>query len=58
MTYRELIKELQTLSDEQLDSDLTVHLINDDEYLPATFGIAADSEGVLDDNHPVFAIGW
>jgi hypothetical protein len=34
MTYKELLKELQTLSTEQLGQDVTVHLSEVGEYVP------------------------
>ena len=34
MTYKELLEELQSASEEQLNQNVTVHLMDDDEYYP------------------------
>ena len=53
MTYRDLLLNLQKLTDEQLDSTITVQDVIEDEYYPACFGICEKDNGVLDDEHPV-----
>ena len=58
MTYRELILKLSDLTEEQLNCDLTVRLVESDEYFAATFKVMGDSEGVLDENHPVFEVDF
>lgn len=53
MTYRELLQELQKLSDEKLDQDVTINLTGMSEYLPLTgFAFAVESEcDVVDEGH-------
>ena len=58
MTYKELADEILALVSKQQNCDLTVHLADSDEFLPAKFMVVGDSEGVLDENHPVFTIDW
>jgi hypothetical protein len=53
-TYRQLKEALSHFSNEQLDSDITVHNGADDEMLPAELRIInGEKENRLDDNHPV-----
>ena len=53
MTYRELAAFLSTLSEEQLNMDVTVYDTQQDEYfMSAGLSVVADTD-VLDDNHPV-----
>ena len=60
MIYKHLLEELQELSPAQLEQDVTIHLSEVDEYVPAwAVGIAVetgsmvDTSGVLDDDHIV-----
>ena len=53
MTYRELAAFLVTLSEEQLNMDVTVYDTQQDEYFMSEgIRVVADTD-VLDDNHPV-----
>ena len=52
MTYRELIKQLGQLTDEQLECTVTVEDINYEEYYAGDFDIVVESD-VLDEDHPV-----
>ena len=52
MTYRELIKELGQLTDEQLECTVTVEDINYGEYYAGDFDILVESD-VLDEDHPI-----
>lgn len=56
MTYRDLVQRLQTLSEEQLDMDVTVWQENG-EFVPV-FGLfeTADEADVLDANHPYLSL--
>jgi hypothetical protein len=56
MTYRELINQLLQLSDEQLNSDVTLYVGKGqkDEWYPAHLKFA--SQDILDENHPFFTI--
>jgi len=56
VTYRELVAELAWLTNEQLDSTVTVQLGESDEYLPAVFGICGEDQSVLDENHPIIYV--
>jgi len=53
ITYRDLLRKLKTLSEEQLDMDLTLY--SDGEYYPAEI-LLTDEDDVLDANHPYIAI--
>ena len=53
MTYRELAAFLGTLSDEQLNMDVTVYDTQQDEYFMSG-GVTIETDtDVLDANHPV-----
>ena len=53
MTYQHLLEELQKLSPAQLEQNVTVHLSEVDEYMPAwAVGIAVETD-VLDEDHIV-----
>ncbi len=56
ITYRELLKNLQKLSEDQLDSDVTVELGLSDECFPAEFRICGEEHDVLDEDHPVIYV--
>ena len=34
MTHKELLEELKTVSEKQLNQDVAVHLMDNDEYYP------------------------
>lgn len=53
ITYRDLLRKLKTLSEKQLDMDLTLY--SDGEYYPAEI-LLTDADDVLDENHPYIAI--
>ena len=56
MTYRELIKDLKTLKPEQLDQHVTVHLINEDEFVPVqAVGVTYNCD-VLADDHIILGV--
>ena len=57
MTYRELLEELKTVSAEQLDQQVAVHLIERDEYYPvqAVCVTVEDECDVLDQGHLILA---
>ena len=56
MTYRELFAQLQQLTDEQLDSTVTVYDTDSDEYYGCTELVyTTDACDVLDPNHPVIS---
>ena len=70
MTHRDLLKKLSTLSEEQLDTDLTVVLLDTEEVYPVidfitTWEVFAEDSAakgidivdeVLDDEHPFFTV--
>jgi len=59
MTFRELKENLDSLSDEQLDCDLTVYDPNEQEFYGANLDLSTTEESdVLDKNHPYLAITW
>ena len=55
MTYKELLQQLQTLNEEQLNSDVAVYDEGTDEYyqLKVELVFTTDECDVLDANHPV-----
>ena len=52
MTYRELIEQLEKLTEEQLECTVTVQDLYQEEYYSADFDIVVESD-VLDEDHPV-----
>jgi len=52
MTYNELIVELQALSDEQRQMNVTIQV--DDEFYPASLWII-DNDNILDKGHPIIS---
>ena len=59
MTYKELLNQLQSLTEEQLDSVVSICSVDDDpdEYGYIQHGVelvfATDAQSVLDVDHPV-----
>lgn len=56
MTYRELLEELSSLSDEQLDCTVTVEVELADECYPAEWRISGDEHPSLDPDHPIIYV--
>ena len=58
MTYRELLGYLESLNDQQLDSTVTIHDAEDDEYFPAVdlYVAAEQTHDQLDHDHPYISI--
>ena len=60
LTYRDLLNELTKLNNEQLDSNLAVHLLNNEEFYSSSNGCVdfdfTVGDDILDDNHPVFLV--
>lgn len=56
MTYGDLLKILSCLNQEQLEQDVTIHIVGSDEYYP-TLGLAfAEETDVLDEDHPFIEV--
>ena len=54
MTYRELLEQLEQLTQDQLEQNVSVHLSEVDEYVPVwAVGIAVEDQSVLDEDHIV-----
>ena len=59
MTYKELLSQLQSLTEEQLNQDVSICSVDDDpdEYGYIQHGVelvfATDAQSVLDVNHPI-----
>ena len=52
-TYRDLLRMLQSMTNEQLDCTPTIYDPDSDEYYPATTLLtASDTNQVLNENHP------
>ena len=57
MTYKELLNQLQQLSEEQLNQDVAIWDDVSNEYYQSDvyFEFADDTQDVLDLNHPVIS---
>ena len=57
MTYKELLEELKTATEEQLNQDATIHMAHNDEYHPIqALCVAVENEcDVLDAGHLVLS---
>jgi len=55
MTYKELLQQLQQLSEDQLNSDVAIYDEGTDEYYQASVELvfATDAQSVLDVDHPI-----
>jgi hypothetical protein len=55
MTYKELLQQLQQLSEDQLNSDVAIYDEGTDEYyqLKVELVFATDAQSVLDVDHPI-----
>jgi hypothetical protein len=59
MQYRDLLKNLSALTDEQLNQDVTVWQSDTDDYFPGTkLSISDDKNDVLDPGHPYLEVSW
>ena len=56
MTYRELIKQLGQLTDEQLECTVTVEDGYETECRAAELRISTDNHDSLDEDHPVIFV--
>ena len=56
ITYRQLRDFLNTCSDEELDTDVTIHLTDIDEYFGIKSLVKDPTGGVLDDDHWYFEL--
>ena len=54
MTYRELLEQLEQLTQDQLEQNVSVHLSEVDEYIPVwAVGLAVEDQSALDEDHIV-----
>lgn len=60
MTYRQMAKIIDRLSNEQLDCDVTVEIPEEEgsECYPADFRICGIAHDSLDDGHPVIYVNY
>lgn len=72
MTYRNMVKLASQMNDEQLDSDVTVLLMNSDEVVPVSDFVSNwdtmlnhreevgldQVSGILDENHPYLTVAF
>ena len=59
MTYAELALEINNMTLEQLNSDVTVYVQGTDEYYGVVKDypfVASEADDVLDENHPYLVI--
>ena len=60
MTYAQLAEKIRVMSDEQLNSDITVYVSGVDEFYSAVyyypFSVSCDDTYVLDIGHPYLVI--
>jgi len=54
-TYRQMGEKIKEMNDEQLDSNITVYVENEEEFYPADLRIVKEDD-VLDENHPIIVI--
>lgn len=57
-TYRQLLEQLQLLSDEQLDVKVTIELDLEGECIPGCLDIAGETHDSLDEGVPVIRCCW
>ena len=53
MTYRELIEQLEKLTEEQLECTVTVEDLYDQECYAADLAITGNGHDSLDEDHPI-----
>ena len=53
MTYRELIEQLEKLTEEQLECTVTVEDLYDQECYSADLAITGNGHDSLDEDHPI-----
>jgi hypothetical protein len=51
-TYRQLLEWLKKFNDDQLDSNVSVHLKDMDEWFPIEATAFTEEDDVLDKGHP------
>lgn len=60
MKYKELLKRLSELPEEQLAMNVTVCVLNEEEFYPADFTFSTEKSecggDVLDEGHPIIVI--
>ena len=52
LTYRQLLEWLKKFNDEQLDSNVSVHIKDADEWYPVEATAFTEEDDVLDKGHP------
>lgn len=52
MNWRTLRDHINTMDEQQLNSDVTIHLVEEDEYFPVPDINYSPENDVLDKNHP------
>ena len=55
-TYRDLLKALQELPEEQLDKTATIYDKSFDAYMPIDYTEKTEEDDVLEADHPVIVI--
>lgn len=58
MTYAQLAADIAEMNEEQKLQDVTVHLVETDEYIAAHLAFTDNYDDVLDAKHPVLSIDW
>jgi hypothetical protein len=60
MTYKELKAHIETMDEEQQNSDVTVHHTREDEFyaIPDLDYISEDGNGILDPYHPFLILDY
>jgi hypothetical protein len=56
MTWKELQAGIDVMDSEQINTDVTVHLVEDDEFLCVTGIDFSPEDDVLDKNHPYLEV--
>ncbi len=56
MTYKELLRRLAQLSQQELAQDATIYHIDSDKYLPVDDMYATSDSNVLDKGHVIITV--
>ena len=56
LTYRELKRQLNAMSEEWLDANVTIYLTETDEWFPVKRNLVAVETDVLDEGHPYLEV--
>ena len=60
LTWEQLKAHIETMDDEQLNSNVTVHITRQDEFMPVPDidYVSEDGNGILDPLHPFLVVDY